>query len=377
VSGGCDDGDHCVQLDALVVPSDWTSGIYAALLTNAQGYQNYVVFVVRDSRPAAFLFQHADATDEAYNNYPNDGVTGKSLYDYNSYGPNTMAGEPRAIKVSFDRPLADSGSGQSFFTWEIQLVRWLERSGYDVTYTTDLATHASGSDLLNHKAVFSTGHDEYWSKQIFDAFEAARDSGVNLAFFGADVADWQVRFEASATGVPSRIEVCYRWTPDPVQGPTTTVTFRDPPVNRPPQTLVGVQYNATTGNNTDYIVANSSHWVYAGTGFKDGDVVKGIVGYEADSFMSRYLAPTSSNQTLLSRSPTSQTDNAGATIYANSSIYQAPSRAWVFASGTMSWTWALDDVPGPLSQGRLDSRIQRTTTNLLNAFLRASSARPH
>src|SRR5216684_1602405 len=38
------------------IPSDWTSGVYLALLTNAAGYQNYIPFVVRDSRPAALLY---------------------------------------------------------------------------------------------------------------------------------------------------------------------------------------------------------------------------------------------------------------------------------------------------------------------------------
>jgi len=37
----------------LTIPGDWTSGVYLALLTNAVGYQNYVMFVVRDGRPAA------------------------------------------------------------------------------------------------------------------------------------------------------------------------------------------------------------------------------------------------------------------------------------------------------------------------------------
>src|SRR5438876_10303746 len=40
----------------LATQSSWTSGIYLALLTNAQAYQNYIVFVVRDdSRVAALL----------------------------------------------------------------------------------------------------------------------------------------------------------------------------------------------------------------------------------------------------------------------------------------------------------------------------------
>ena len=87
------------------VPTTWTDGIYLVLLTNSQNHQNYINFVIRDdSRPADLLYQESVTTYEAYNNYPNDGATGKSLYDHNSSGPNTLAGTPRAVKVSFDRP---------------------------------------------------------------------------------------------------------------------------------------------------------------------------------------------------------------------------------------------------------------------------------
>src|SRR5436309_9879173 len=347
----------------VTIPSDWTSGVYAALLTNAQGYQNYVMFVVRDDRPAPFLYQWSVATDQAYNNWPNDGRTGKSLYPSNSYGATTVSGNTRAVKVSFDRPTADSGFG-FFINWEINFVRWLERSGYDVTYSTDIDTHANGGALMNHKAFLVVGHDEYWSKEMFDAAEAARDNGVNLAFFGADGVAEQVRFEPSDAGVANRVMVCYKDAAiDPVQGPTTTTLWRFPPVNRPEQTLMGVQSTFTWLLNTNYVVINSSHWVYAGTGFKDGDSVPGIVGYELDTYMPSYPPPNSANFTLLSQSP--YTDSAGVSGYANSSIYQAPSGAWVFTAGTESWSWALDNF----IHGLADSRLQQTTANILDAFL--------
>src|SRR5229473_913740 len=252
----------------LTVPGDWTTGTYVALLTNAQGYQNYVLFVVKDGRAAPLLYQEAVTTYEAYNNYPNDGLTGKSLYTYNSYGANTVAGDPRAVKVSFDRPYTANGSGQ-FFYWEVYFVRWLERNGYDVTYTTDVDTHANGGALLNSKGFLSVAHDEYWSKEMLDAAQAARDAGVNVGFFTADAAFWQIRFETSASGAANRVIVCYKnATIDPVQGPTTTVEFRDPPVNRPEQTLEGVQFTSSIafGGTVPYVVTNSSSWVYAGTG---------------------------------------------------------------------------------------------------------------
>ncbi|TMF72427.1 MAG: hypothetical protein E6I18_17025, partial [Chloroflexi bacterium] len=352
----------------LNVPNDWTSGIYLALLTNAAGYQNHVPFVVRDGRPADFLYQQSITTDQAYNNWPDDKVTGKSLYSFNSSPAITMSGDKRAVKVSFDRPYSYGGAGH-LFQGEIDLVRWLERNGYDVTYSTDLDTHESGGALRNYKGFISAGHDEYWSKQMYDAVQGARDAGVNLAFMGANAAYWQVRFENA-----DRVMVCYKDASiDPVQGPTTTVNFRDPLVNRPEQTLIGVQFvsDVPAGHNVPYVVTNSSHWIYAGTGFKDGDTVPGIVGYEMDRFMSEYPAPPGTNRTLLSHSPF--TNALQLPDYANSSIYQAPSGAWVFGSGTLSWNWGLDDY----YHNATDPRIQRTTANLLDAFINGAPVVDH
>jgi N,N-dimethylformamidase beta subunit-like protein len=357
------------------IASDWTSGVYLALLTNAAGYQNYIPFVVRDSRPAALLYQQSVTTYQAYNNYPDDRATGKSLYGYNSSGAVTVGTTPAAVKVSFDRPYADDGAGQ-FLNWEINLVRWLERSGYDVTYSTNLDTHSNGAALLTHRGFLSTGHDEYWSNEMYNAAQAARDAGVSLAFLGSDSIFWQVRFESSASGVANRVMVGYKSaSTDPIQGPTTTVEWRDPPVNRPEQTIKGVQYTNSVnwGSLAGYVVTNSTSWVYAGTGFKDGDTVPGIVGYEMDRYMPDVAGPTTTNLTLLSHSPF--TSNGGVADYSNSSIYQVASGAWVFSTGTMSWSWALDDFGN--GSGLVDPRIQQTTANVLNAFIATAPLAVH
>src|SRR3989475_44642 len=263
---------------SLTIPGDWVSGMYLGLLTNAAGYRNNTIFVVRDDRPAPFLYQQGINTDQEYNNYPNDGATGKSLYTFNSYGANTVSGQTRAVKVSFDRPYKDFGFDQ---VDEIEFIRWIERMGYDVTYQTDVDPHANPDGLKNHKAVLSVGHDEYWSMEIRNGCEPARDAGVSLAFFAADASEVQVRLEPSAGGVANRVVVCYKDAVlDPVQGPTTTTKWRLPPVNRPEQTMRGVQVvSMVNGANANFVVANSSHWIYAGTGFKDGDSVPGIAGH--------------------------------------------------------------------------------------------------
>lgn len=362
----------------LSVPTTWTDGIYLAILTNAQKYQNYIIFCVRDDvRSAALLYQQPVTTYQAYNNYPDDNTTGKSLYDYNSYGANTSAtGVARAAKVSFNRPYDNAGAGLFWqsWNWERYFISWLEKSGYDVTYSTNHNTQTDGARLKNYKGFLSVGHDEYWSQQMRDAVESARDSspGVHLAFFGANDCYWQVRFEASANNVPDRTLVCYKDpNRDPVQGPTTTGLWRDVPVNRPEQTMIGVQFTSQTRNNglVPYVVRNSSHWIYNGTGFQDGDQVAGLVGYEADRNFSTSPQSPGTGYTLLSQSP--YTDYSNNSDYANSSIYKAPSGAWVFAAGTLAWSDKLD-----AQSGAADSRIQQTTKNLLDAFVGSSTPTP-
>ena len=369
---------HWAPAYTLTTQTSWTSGVYLALLTNSNGFRNYIVFVVRDdSRIASLLYQQPVATYQAYNDYPYDQSTGKSLYAFNSYGATTVSGGRNAVKVSFDRPYLDDGTGlawgQTFFSWEFAFVRWMEQSGYDVTYATDVDTHANAAMLLNYLGVLSVGHDEYWSKPMFDAFVAARDAGVNLGFFGANRSEWQVRLEASTSGVPNRVVVCYRdATLDPVTDPALkTIQWRDSPVNRPEQTLGGVQYSnqtlwtAQTGGYYPYVVANSTNWVYAGTGFHNGDSLPGLVGYEADHLFSQYPSPpaVSGTFTLLSNSPFTAGDNTP--DFSNSSVYQAASGAWVFSAGTIGWSWGLDNFNG---HNVVDPRIQQTTANILNRF---------
>jgi len=352
----------------LAVPGTWTSGIFVAVLTNAARFQNYIVFVVRDdSRTADLLYQLGVNTLQAYNNWPNDNNTGKSLYSYNSFGATTITGTTRAAKVSFDRPYRDDGSGGLFYwqLWDVYMIQWLEKNGYDVAYSTDLDTHLNGSRLLGFKGFMSAGHDEYWSKAMYDNVQAARDNGVNLAFFGANAVYWQARYEPSAAGVPNRILVCYKDASiDPVQDSTTTVQWRDPLLNRPEQALMGVQFSEENGSqNFPYFVINSSSWVYGNTDFTDGSSVPGIVGYEWDRFDSNFPPPpaVAGSWTLLGNSAT--VTDGGSADASNSSIYQAQSGAWVFATGTMSWSSGLS------APGLADPRIQQATTNVLNRFI--------
>jgi|GEM_PF-313351 len=354
----------------LAVPQDWTTGIYLAQLINAQKYFNYIIFVVRDdSRVADLLYQQPVMTYQAYNYYPNDG---KSVYDTTSFGPNTIAGTPRAVRVSFDRPYIDSGLGlfgTGDYGWEPYFIHWLEKSGYDVSYSTNLDTHENGARLLKYKAWLTVGHDEYWTAQMYDNVASARDQGTDLGFFSANNVYWHVRLDPSSSGTQNRIMTVYKDAtidPEPVFN-NKTILFRDQ--GRAEQQLVGVQYVSwnTPDKNTALIVTNSNHWVYAGSGLSNGSSIARLVGYEADALMPSYPSPVSTSYTTLASSPFVDID--GKSLTQQASVYVAPSGACVFGAGTFSWSWGLDRA------GLINPGIQQATKNILDAFINACGTR--
>src|SRR6478736_1075314 len=151
----------------LKVPADWPSGVYLGKLTEQnENLQSYIIFIVKDDRPCDFLFQCSDTTWAAYNRWPDVW----SLYDdgtppHNWYtGPGVAVGFYRPYgryRQIFDAPLSQ-GSGE-FLLWEFPLAFWMEQQGYDVSYISNLDTHADPARLLKARAFISVGHDEYWS----------------------------------------------------------------------------------------------------------------------------------------------------------------------------------------------------------------------
>ena len=102
------------------------------------------------------------------------------------------------------------------FNAEYPMIRWLERNGYDVSYFTDVDTHRSGGELLEHDVPSCrSGHDEYWSlARSASQRRGAREAGVHLAFFSGNEIYWKVRWERAAadgrTPASDRTMVCYK-----------------------------------------------------------------------------------------------------------------------------------------------------------------------
>jgi hypothetical protein len=353
----------------------WTSGVYLARLTaRPSARQAFVVFVVRDdARDAAIVFQSSVTTFAAYNNWG-----GTSLYAFNS-------GNRPARKVSFDRPYAMNpygvrldGAGDFLRRWEYNAVRFLERDGYDVTYVTDVDVHERPDGLFPHRVFLSVGHDEYWSSPMRQHVEAARDRGVHLAFLGSGVCYWQIRFEPGGSGGPNRTLVAYKEAAGgddplaidgrPQNDRLITGRWRDRPVSRPEERLVGVMYAADPVDG-DIIVDEPSHWAFAGSGLRRGDALPGLLGYEVDAIYG-------GGPRTIERLAHSPFVEQGRTRYADMTIYTADSGALVFATGSMQWNWGLDGYNAPVWHSlRASDAAQRITRTVLGRMLQGPGER--
>lgn len=371
----------------LTVPAQWVSGMYLARLTTKDtGKQSYVPFVVRDDvRVATYLVQSSVTTFQAYNNWG-----GRSLYDFNSEG------EVRAARVSFLRPYAFGlnpqsaagiGAGEIITNlqgaaqtgpmgWEYPMVRFLEREGYDVSYATNVDVHRDAALVAKHRVFVSMGHDEYWSQQMRDHVEHARDHGsTSLAFLSGNVSYWQVRFGPSKTGAPDATLTCHKDEALDPLGATpdmhlTTVRFGHPLIARGEEGLGGLAFQ-DFGINSDLVVLEPKSWVFGNTGLAAGAHIPGLLGYEVEGSPE----PPLPGVRRVMRSPwTTLQPTSGVSDVA---VRALPSGAETFAAGTIQLAWGLDDyrptgVTQPVVATGMAEQIVR---NVLERFAAPRPAR--
>jgi hypothetical protein len=368
--------DNWAESAAWNVPSDATSGIYFAKLVRESGAAgaSHVVFVVRsDASRSDLLFQTSDTTWQAYNDYG-----GHSLY---SGGPGT--GPDRAYKVSYDRPFhtRDVDGGEDWvFNSEYPMVRFLERNGYDVSYLAGADTDRDGALLRQHRTFLSVGHDEYWSGAQRASVQAARDAGVNLAFFSGNEIFWKTRWEDDHRTLVSYKETHAGQKIDP--SGVWTGSWRDPrPFNpeggHPENALSGEIFMVNSGSAAMQVPAadgklrfwRNTSIATLGAG-QTATLTDGTVGYEWDEDLDNGARPAG----LIDLS-TTQVDPVQLLLDYGSSygsgdathhltLYRAPSGALVFGAGTVQWPWGLDDQHDR-GTDPADPRMQQATVNLL------------
>ena len=365
---------------SFALPPALSSGVYIVKLRASTGAESDCLFVLRAARAAPLLVEIPTASYEAYNAWGGD-----SLYPGGSRLV-TRTGTTQGVEVSYDRPYeSQTGAGQ-FFVRDVAMVRFLERYGYPVSYTTIESIDADPAQVSGPRALIDVGHSEYWSEGDEHAFTQARERGTSLIFISSDTMAWRVRF-APATAASSQAGerdhriVAYKEYADldpdraeetglfPLGGAQLAgsayngcITPRLP-VSGPPV------YRYYAWSPTPSLQPS---WLFAGTGITASTSIPGIVGYELDE-RTEATPPGTQTVGVGAGVPCGSEDEPSPTrgTLAQTTLYAARSGALVFATGTLGWMYALSPVPQASPDVPLapDPRVVAMTRNLLARVL--------
>lgn len=190
--------------------------------------------------------------------------------------------------------------------WDAPFIKWLADNGYSVDFCTDLNLHENPEMLSRYRLLLSVGHDEYWTEAMRAHVERFIAQGGNVAFLSGNTCWWRAHFVDDNTAFvvdtdhhvgttfPNLPATDQWWTP-PSDG-----------VGRPENSLTGVSFRnggMWPGDwpgdrpRTGFAVQHADHWVFAGTGLRDGtdgrpqDFLGAgtpLIGYECDGAAFEY-----------------------------------------------------------------------------------------
>jgi hypothetical protein len=341
----------------------WETGYYTIdFISEGRRDLNIAFIVVTNPRRSGdILVELSTNTYQAYNAWG-----GASLYT------SAFAGD-RAQMVSFDRP-----TGPDFFEYEYYFVLWLEElaalENLKVDYATNFDVHRDPTFAGQYKLFVSGSHNEYWSKEEFDAvYRRIFELGKSTLFLGANTAYWQVRYgdldNPVAGAGRGRQLVCYKESleharEDPVRQRVDnereamlqiTAMFRDD-ARRPETMLMGVAYQSYFEVETDakypYFVVRNDLPFFPGADYNVGDSIGDIVGYEWDNMDpegdgKRLWNAEKSQIPLLDPSLIkvvfrgAPVDLEGKQGIAEAVYFISAAGAKVFSTGSIRWAWGL------------------------------------
>jgi hypothetical protein len=339
---------------------DWPAGAYLLRMDAENGAQRYVPFTVRSPGTAGkVVIKASTATWQAYNTW-----WGYDLYN----GPAGAADySNRSLVVSLDRPF-DGNGAVLFLAHEQPFIAVAERLGVPLAYVSSMEIDNDPNLLKGATALFSLGHDEYWTPTERANVTAARDAGVNVAFMGANCCFRRIRLQNSPLGAQREV-VCYRtsYAEDPMYGVNNQIVtndYREPPDPNPESSMTGTLYESNP-TNADYVVQTPDSWIFAGTGVQQGTRFPGLVGIEYDRV--NPAGPVQRPIQVLAHSPLTC---RGVHSYSDSAYYTSTSGAGVFNAGTMRFIGALDwqgYQEFGLTQAA-ETFVNQVCENLLHAF---------
>lgn len=278
----------------------------------------------------------------------------------------------RYLPLSFDRPeplnfipadeqVTDPIEGRAsshVAPAEWRLLGWLEREGFAYDYYAETQFHQGVLDLDAYKIVILSTHPEYWSKDMYYRLKAwVYERGGKLLYLGGNGLNCEVEFPSPDTMIVQNGKLG--------GGPFSMFKERGLESRfhvrqESEANLLGVVCTeAGIMTAAPYGVVDETHWVFAGTGLRNGDtfgerslhmrVPGGASGHETD----KISASSPRNVRLLAKGL--NPDEGGGQI----TYYDTPSGGAVYSVGSIAYPSSI----------LVDGAVSRITANVLSRFL--------
>jgi N,N-dimethylformamidase len=240
-----------------VVPSEWTSGFYAAYCRADDGGDYYIPFIVKPSsmqndRYRRFAMLASVITWNAYNDRD-----GRYQYD----------GQNEELTLSFERPFPllrpcapyyedDTKPTRHTLRADLWIASWLQDRNYQVDIFSDLDFHVGTFDPGEYAGLILGTHPEYWTVAMRDRLDNFLHAGGNLIYLGGNGLYERVEFSPGDL-TAMRVSGCGNGPPGP------RWLFRHD--GRSERAVLGVAYQDYGGPGTGYRTRAADHRFFAGT----------------------------------------------------------------------------------------------------------------
>lgn len=233
---------------------------------------------------------------------------------------------------------------------EWRLLGWLEREGFAHDLWADVQLATGELPLDAYDVLVISTHPEYWTRGMYAAVTAWVRKGGRLASLGGNGINCEV--ELAEDGRMRVRNDDWRTFPDPGQSRFSHRVESEAHLLGVVTTMSGYETGAP------YRVVDGSHWAFAGTGLRSGDLfgsesldrraVGGASGHETDK-----RTPATPSSAVLLAKGTNPDDGGG------DMLHLTLGGGEVFAVGSISYTCAI----------AVDDLVSRVTANVLRRFL--------
>lgn len=341
------------------IGKDWAPGLYLVVTKNRKNNIEAIAPLIVRSKlhDSPLAVMHSTLTWQAYNNFG-----GYSLYR-GLGGSNSESVNNRSRTVSFDRPYA--GSGAVHINRDaIALTQFVEKQGFDVDHYADTDIDIQPSILKSYPGAFFGGHPEYATRRMYEATFAARNAGVNLAFFSANSFYWQARTSSSAVGAARQLSVFRDEKEDPEENEYfKTLRWQSTLLYQPPNLLTG---GLTSGVHVSgaLIPREIPSWLKV-----DTSTLLGTWGFENESEATfEGVSQPKNTKVIFAGEFTKGFDNNSDTSTARveTTWYKTPTNAAVFNGGLSLWSCeVLESCINSNFDKETRAKLQSITTQIL------------